>query len=101
MPIGQRKQHELRVAVEKANGREQAEDAAKASVKRGWICDERRSQGATDRIESQRRGGCAEHRNRVETHDPVGVVKALEKSGEEPERKKLKQRAKDAQMDEL
>ena len=51
-----------------------------------------------DQVEGQRGSGGAQHRNRVEARDPVGVMKALEKSGEKPQREQFEERANDAGM---
>src|SRR5208337_2634318 len=90
---GEGKEHEPEVAVEEPDGRQQPEDAAKAAVKGKWAHKQRRGKRAGDYVEDERSRSRSQHRNRVEVRDPVGVVIALEKAGQKPQREQLEERA--------
>ena len=96
MPM-ERKEHELHVAVKQADGHQQAEDAAKAAVERSRRTSSEGASVFETAIESQRRRGRSQHRNRVEARHPVGIVKALEEASEKPQREQLEQRVRACQ----
>ena len=81
---------ELGVTVQQADGRQQAEDAAEAAV-------ERNGGSAAPNVPLTRRWPApprrAQHADRVEPQQPVGVVKILKKSGQEPQRQQFEQGA--------
>ena len=93
-----KEEQELHIAVEEANGHQQAKDASAAAVEK--VSAKGIAQGAAGGINGGGGGRGAKDGRGIEPRNPALGMKALKKPGQEPQREQLEEGSEDTGMDE-